>query len=307
MKTKTKNINLFLLISLIFSIVLCVVLTFVFTESREIMISAGISCFTILVGVVYYILADVNQKKLYENLSTKATLSFPNNILEINKLIKKYSENTSKYCLDIFTDVPGYAIFSNNILYNQYKDTIHDSAIPVFMYHYGGELLNRQRDMQFADLDQKSEQELTNSVKKVMVAIQHSCINRCQFPDCRKECSDNHACYVLQKYLTNDKASIRDVARKLQDIALQDMKDLQTRHKANFKITLLHQPLPFFAWVILDRHTKKPIEGIFSFNVYSETMVEKSFKTEDIQLLNVLYETLVCSTRINVSNLLTTN
>jgi hypothetical protein len=265
-------------------------------------------------------------KIIQEGLLFSSVAPFPNNIKDINKLITKYGKEESsghKYLLDIYTDVPGYSIFTNHTLWNQYFQTIENTKMPIHWYFYGEDHLKRQRDRQFSSWENYSVEKFKDELRVRKERIKMAC-EKCTFDiKCKSEnqaesecCIFNQLKYIEFKEKTakenvfENVKNVKECVKNLNNIAFTRIKTLTT--KSLKKYFRLDTDLPFFAWIILEEkivinnetgnEEKKgvPIAGIISYNVYDDKkdLVERGFKTIDTDLIQVLYD-IVHSDAIN--------
>ncbi|MCL2098704.1 MAG: hypothetical protein FWH23_08125 [Bacteroidales bacterium] len=287
----------FLLIGVFFILVIMLIGSIFFGENGIALTLGAASVFLALLGLVYSVFSSKSlvksQSKILENLSTRDISPFPENILEIIELMELCKEKN--YLLNIYTDVPGYGIFSQNIYWHRYYDKITElGAIPVHWYYYSEKQLKTQRELQFAPWKNTKEEELKPYIDrfKKRVYRDKQCHNSCNLLDsekCRNPMAKDKECYVFYHDLQYSYESVIECVAKLQNITNNIIRQLQIAGVIT-KIFRLDYELPFFAWIALNKETKQPVEGIISYNVYKEGMVEKGFRTNNSQLLKIFYD-----------------
>lgn len=240
-------------------------------------------------------------EKIYQNLKTIDTPNFPKNIEKIIPEIFEFCIN-KKYNLEIYTDVGGYAILSNNKLWNNYYSQINEcikNGVDVWWYFYNDALQVHQREMQFR------EYENNNNVDKLIKKANEYKENIWIHDDCK----NHYSGCALQK--GNNCPVSRDGERECRhimaldptyDSLVQTLEKLQRITNDNVKkiedvgfikkIKRLCNELPFFAWFAIEIKdgNKVPIKGIISYNVLKGDITEKGFITENKELLSVLYD-----------------
>lgn len=257
-----------------------------------------------VLGLLYSVFSSKSlvksQDRILENLSTRDTDPFPENILEIINLMELCNEKN--YLLDIYTDVPGYGIFSQNSYWHLYYDKIKDlGAVPIHWYYYSEKQLQTQRELQFAPWKNKTENELKPFIEKYKSRVYRNkpCLPICNFQKtgkCRNEMAQEKECYIFYNDLKYSYESILECVSKLQSITNNTIKQLQTAGVIR-KVFRLDSELPFFAWIALSRETKQPVDGIISYNVYKKGMIEKGFRTNNSQLLKNFYDIIQANVR----------
>ncbi|MDR2293395.1 MAG: hypothetical protein LBE11_07995 [Prevotellaceae bacterium] len=256
---------------------------------------------------------------------------FPLGLKDVITLLAEYKktaiEEQRKFCLDIYTDVPGYAVFSHNILWNNFYDCLKNICseqkidFPIFWYFYSDNRLEKQIREQFNswkeyDLDQlKKELYLRSSAERLK--FKHGNAAKCRFCTSGKCQSNNiEECEIILELKQevdklqnkNDvpqfvENKIFDAMKFLHNNAIERIKQLSGFGKVRYGDKRLDENLPFFAWIILEekagnmkegekKHALIPVEGIVSYNYYDEKKeaIENGFRTSDHKLIRSLYD-----------------
>ena len=243
----------------------------------------------------------MNLKSINEHLSFEPII-FPKSIEKVIHLIQQYKNRKQKqYYLHIYTDVPGYAIFSNNKLWNEFYEALSDAKknFCINWHFYSEEKLNEHIDKQFEPWYSFSQQQINSKIKEPISNIHNrhlSCTYKstCKSTkptDCKiirtikAECSSTE---LVKKNID----SIKDRVKELHKFAIAKINELT--EDGDVQITKISNDLPFFAWIFLEKNRNKlePIAGIVSYSFYNANGEEreKGFMTKDKKLLEILYE-----------------
>jgi hypothetical protein len=240
-------------------------------------------------------------EKVYQNLKTIDTPDFPNNIEMIDKEIFDFCiEN--KLALEIYTDVGGYAILSNNNLWRTYYNKVSKcitNNVDVYWYFYNDELQIKQRENQFKEYENNA------NIEKLRKKVSEYKKNVYIFGNCEKkyggcplhrgdtciaDADKELECIPIMK-LEDSYDSLINTLQELQRITNENVERLRKRGSVE-KIKRLTNELPFFAWFAIEKKgdIKTPVKGIISYNVLKGDVTEKGFITENKELLSVLYD-----------------
>lgn len=247
-----------------------------------------------------------------EHLSFQSIL-FPKSIEKAKNLIQKYNnkvENTSKkYCLNIYTDVPGYAIFSNNKLWNEFFDELKKlkTSFSINWHFYSDTKLKEHIDKQFQTWYKFDSNQIRAEIKSSTNNICKRHAAECTYPltnTCKSinsmDCKIIQEIYKTCKPIKFPSEMVDFIKRKvinLHEFAIKEIEKLTS--EKNVTITRIEKDLPFFAWIFTEekKHKDKknisiPIEGIISYSFYNDKNEEreKGFTTCDKKLLEILYE-----------------
>jgi len=239
-----------------------------------------------------------------EQLSFESIV-FPHSIEKAITLIQKYSKqnekNLSKYYLHIYTDVPGYAIFSNNKLWNEFYDILDGAKKKFFIiwHFYSENKLNEHINKQFNTWKSYDEKKVKDRIEESVKNIYKKHTN-CSYFNCK---SNNLTdCKIIQDIQTesHSKKSVEDMVdfierkvKKLHECAINQINKL-TEEGGEVKIERIEEDLPFFGWIFgkKEKNAFTPLEGIISYSFYSDEGEEreKGFSTSDRKLIRILYE-----------------
>ncbi len=249
-----------------------------------------------------------------KHLSFGSIKPFPLGLEDVIELLKGYvktaKDENREFCLDIYTDVPGYAAFSHNKLWNDFYDCLKDicskreAGFPIYWYFYSERHLENQIKEQFSswrsyDLTQlKKEIYLRSSfdiekngykTNEKRLNFQHGSAENCKYSKsgtCRSE-KDEECKKIIELKIEFDKLkNNNEVSQFVDEKVINTMKYLhnnaverikQLSSSGTVKYKRLNENLPFFAWIILEKtevnkkqYKLTPIEGIVSYNYYDE-------------------------------------
>jgi hypothetical protein len=235
-----------------------------------------------------------NQEEIINNLETKDTNDFPENLKDIGELVDECEKNG--YLLDIYTNAPGYGIFSNNRQWNIFYDKISKCEnIQIHWHYYGDTKLKEQIKRQFASWE-NSQEKIDEKIKKRQEKVVRYCPNRlkkkCNLQESECRCKDDtkKQCRLILTIQTNYK-SVTDTVYNLSQIAIEQIESLE-KAKIVRRVFRFENDLPFCAWIALkiNRKTNKRelIKGIFAYNTYIND-IDKGFKTSNPRLLTALF------------------
>lgn len=223
---------------------------------------------------------------------------FPNSIEKVMFLIRQYkNEKQKQYCLCIYTDVPGYAIFSNNKLWNEFYQALSDAKkdFCIKWHFYSDKKLDEHIDRQFQSWYSFDTNKIQTRIKKSISNIynRHS---PCSYKSiCKSTISTD--CKIIRTIwdecssgsIKGDVDSIKTRVKELHQFAITKISELNAEG-GDVEITRISNDLPFFAWIFLKKLT--PIAGIVSYSFYNANGEEreKGFMTKDKKLLEILYD-----------------
>ena len=254
-------------------------------------------------------------ERVDKGISTTPILDFPNNIPQIIKFIKEeFNEHAGKknsITLEIYTDFIGYGVASDNTRFHEYLETLIElkGQQDITWFYYNEEDRDIQNKAQFAAYKDSvnGTKMIEDYAKKCMSNIhtRKNCKRGCLFDtrgcELPKVNRVNQTCFLIREFEKNLKET-RDENKH--DLLLGLSKSLQ---EAAIKLAdneliisdSLNSTFPFFAWFILAKNDKNeivPQSAVITFPAYGEKATEKGFKTNNSDLVHVLYETMLDKT-----------
>lgn len=229
---------------------------------------------------------------------------FPNSIEKVMFLIRQYkNEKQKQYCLCIYTDVPGYAIFSNNKLWNEFYQALSNAKkdFCIKWHFYSDKKLDEHIDKQFNSWHSFDKKQIKRKIDESIRNI-YSRHSPCAYKStntCRSKKSTDckiirtiKAEYNSTEPVEKDVDSIKKRVKELHQFAIEQIQELST--DGNVEIKQISNDLPFFAWIFMEGNSNnlEPIAGIVSYSFYNTNGEEreKGFMTKDKTLLKILYE-----------------
>lgn len=231
---------------------------------------------------------------------------FPNSIEKVIFLIQRYkNEKQKQYYLHIYTDVPGYAIFSNNTLWNEFYQALNDAKkdFCIKWHFYSDKKLDEHIDKQFnswRSFDKKRiKRKIDESIRNIY--SRHSPCTYKLINTCRSSKSTDCDCKIIRTIraeynstepVEKDVDSIKKRVKELHQFAIEQIQELSK--DGNVEIKQISNDLPFFAWIFMEGNSNNldPVAGIVSYSFYNTNGEEreKGFMTKDKALLKILYE-----------------
>ena len=258
----------------------------------------------------------VKIENVRQNIFTKDTQNFPNNITDISDFMKdccvKSQFPNMQVAFEIYTDVPGYGIVSKNKFWHNYLEAIRMvcQSMPLNWHFYMEEKIEESRVNQYKKWEEGKDKEgLEKYIRecKENVNPQDSKNFQCTDGKCyyddkssidKSVCTNKHGeCYFIKTIeISNSPVethkSLIENTRKLQNSLKNTMEEL--KHYNGLHIENISKELPFFGWFLMDitqNGKPKPLKAIISYTTYDENSkdFEVGFYTEKEKLLHVLY------------------
>ena len=268
-----------------------------------------------------------------KHLSFGSIKPFPYGLEDVIELLRAYKkkaiDDNREFCLDIYTDVPGYAVFGHNQLWNKFYDCLKDicseaeNGFPIHWYFYTDTRLEKQISEQFDSWKYYDLKQLKKEIYLRSGYDEHE--NRLKFQHGRN-CKYNKSGFCQSGNETECKRIIElkkevdllqskeevpqfvdekvfSTMKHLHNKAIERINDLSDIGTVRYKDKRVDENLPFFAWIILEKipidtkgsekkYELTPTEGIVSYNYYDEKKeaIEKGFRTSDRKLIRSLYD-----------------
>jgi len=281
------RINAILYISLIGTLLGIIIAVFAFLDSK----SASIA----IAGT----LDKVNQNldKIDRNMdeaSTKNVEVYPGNIDDIIEKVFDFCDNNPHVKrLEIYTDVIGYAMLTDNHRWHNYwskiTELVNNSKNKNFSlkwYYYDKDLRKIINARQFSRLKNDST-ELQNFLKKTKEHLKAYCDKCTHDKDCSYADDVSKECRLV-----NNMKDYTTLMANLEQLQIEKESNLMAlkQTKKNKEITTVprNSEFPFHAWIVVD-NDDIPVRGIITYPTHEGISTENGIYSKDRRFLGIQY------------------